>query len=66
MTYNEYIERLKMIWTGREVRFLGETYTVMDVDYNGALLINKPDQFKATTAILPSMLDDYRASSAYR
>ena len=57
MTYSEYIERMKRIWTGKKVRFHGQEYTVVDVDYNGALLIDKKAEFTETTAVGSWQLD---------
>ena len=36
---------------GMKVKYAGEDYTIVDVDYNGGLLIDKPAQFTETTAI---------------
>ena len=62
MTYKEGIEKEKAEWIGKKVKYQGNEYTVVDVDYNGALLINKPhkycDSYTAeTTAIGSWMLD---------
>ena len=57
MTYKEWIEKLKKEWIGRRVKFEGNTYTVVDVDYNGALLIDKPARFTDTTTIGISMIE---------
>ena len=57
MTYREYINNMKKEWNGRKVMYQGQEYTVIDVDYNGALLINKKSQFNDTTAIDQFMLD---------
>ena len=51
MTYSEFIKRLKDEWIGKSVLFEGESYNVIDVDYNGMLLINKPNTYNKTTAI---------------
>lgn len=51
MDYRERIERDKKEWIGKAVRFEGNTYNVVDVDYNGALMIDKPAQFTETTAV---------------
>lgn len=51
MTYREYIEAKRRKWAGKTVRYYGAEYKVLDVDYNGFLLINKADQFKADTAV---------------
>ena len=56
MTYKEGIEAMRRQWRDREVIFEGAVYTVLDVDYNGSLLIDKPDEFKATTAVSTSMV----------
>ena len=51
MEYRKYIESLKEKWVGKEVLYDDHEYTVVDVDYNGALLINKPSEFNDTTAV---------------
>lgn len=55
--YKDYIESKKREWIGKQVSYKGTIYTVLDVDYNGALLINKPAQFTDTTAISEFMID---------
>lgn len=50
-TYREYIERMRSEWVGKKVRFEGEVYNVVDVDYNGMLLIDKKAQYTDTTAV---------------
>lgn len=50
-TYSEYIEGLKKAWIGKSVLFENEEYTVVDVDYNGSLLIDKKARFTDTTAV---------------
>jgi hypothetical protein len=57
MTYKELVEKEKRDWIGKEVAYLGKMYIVVDVDYNGALLINKPARFTETTAISRFDLD---------
>ena len=56
MTYRESIEAMKREWRDRKVEYDGKIYSVLDVDYNGALLIDKPDEFKATTAVSVGMV----------
>ena len=51
MTYREWIESLRAKWIGQTVIYEGEKHTVIDVDYNGYLLIDKPAEFTETTAI---------------
>jgi len=52
----EWVEILRRLWRDMKVVYDGEVYTVLDVDSNGALLIDKPDEFKATTAVSISMV----------
>lgn len=51
MAYRDYIRRLRNFWVGLHVRYEGAEYTVLDVDYNGYLLIDKPAKFTDTTAV---------------
>lgn len=51
MTWREYIESMKTKWIGRRVEWDGMPYTVVDVDYNGGLLIDMPAQFTDTTSV---------------
>lgn len=50
-TWKEYIEKLKTQWIGKEVVFENEKHKVVDVDYNGALLIDKKARMTDTTAV---------------
>ena len=50
-TYEEYIESLRKEWTGAKVLYEGEEHTVVGVDYNAALMIDKPARFTDTTAV---------------
>ena len=50
-TYSEWIEKLKDQWIGKKVIFENKQYTVVDVDYNGALLIDKKARMTDTTAV---------------
>lgn len=56
MTYKDYINRMKTKWCGALVRYEDAVYTVTDVDYNGALLIDKPARFTPTTAVSVTMV----------
>lgn len=58
MAYRDYIERMKQRWIGRRVLFEGQPYTVVDVDYNGSLMIDKPARFTATTAVDTTMVKE--------
>lgn len=57
MSYKEYIQCMKKEWVGETVKFHGGKYKVIDVDYNGALLIDKKAEFTDTTAVDPAQLD---------
>ena len=57
MTYKEHIEELRREWIGKTVYYGGQPYTVLDVDYNGALMIDKPARFTETTAVGIYQLD---------
>ena len=50
-TYREWIEESKAEWIGKEVLYEEKRYTVMNVDYNGFLLINKKAEHTETTAV---------------
>jgi hypothetical protein len=50
-TYKEYINRLKNEWIGKIVEYEGKKYNVVDVDYNGMLLIDKKARYTDTTAV---------------
>ena len=50
-TYREWIESLKNEWIGKEVLYEGKKYNVVDVDYNGFLLINRKAIHTGTTAV---------------
>ena len=56
-TWREYIEGMKKKWIGKKVMFDNEKYKVVDVDYNGALLIDKKARFTETTAVSTSMVN---------
>ena len=56
MTYSKYIENLKAKWIGKNVKYEGKMYKVVDVDYNGGLLIDRQQYYcetytASTTAI---------------
>lgn len=50
-SYRELIEQYRKEWNGAEVIYEGNKHKVIDVDYNGALLIDKKAQFTDTTAV---------------
>ena len=51
MTYKEMIENMRREWIGARVLYEGEKYTVVGIDYNAGLLIDKPARFTDTTAV---------------
>lgn len=54
--YKDWIEEMKIKWIGQKVIYEEHEYMVVDVDYNGCLLINKPAQFTETTAVAQWMV----------
>ena len=60
MSYRDFIEGMRAEWIGRRVLFDGKPYTVTGVDYNGALLIDKPAQYTKDTAVAPHMVEVIR------
>ena len=51
-TYAQYIKNLRERWIGKTVIYNnGVSYKVVDVDYNGAILIDRPTELKKDTAI---------------
>ena len=54
MLYKDYIISMREKYVGAVVYYDGEKHTVVDVDYNGGLLIDKRAQFTETTAVSPT------------
>lgn len=50
-TYKEYVSALKNEWIGKTVKYENQKYKVVDVDYNGMLLIDKKARFTDTIAV---------------
>lgn len=50
-TWKEYIDTLKKEWIGKIVKYEDKKYNVVDVDYNGMLLIDKKARYTDTTAV---------------
>lgn len=55
-TWKEYIDELKHQWIGKEVVYENEKHKVVDVDYNGMLLIDKKARKTDTTAVAISTI----------
>lgn len=51
MTWREFIEKERKKYIGRKVKYEDKIYTVVDVDYNGVILIDKHGDFTPETAI---------------
>lgn len=49
--YRDWIEELKHKWVKKKVIYEGKEYTVVDVDYNGGLLIDKRNRYNDTTSV---------------
>ena len=50
-TWKEYISKLKKEYVGKIVEYENSKYNVVDVDYNGVLLIDKKATYTDTTAV---------------
>lgn len=64
MTYREYIEDLKREWIGRRLWYKGHAHTVVDVDYNGSLMIDLPTEHNTTTALCKATSSAIAAAGA--
>ena len=53
MTFNQYLAQKRSDWIGKRVIYAGDSnvYTVVGIDHNGGLLIDKPARFTETTAV---------------
>ena len=49
--WRDYIEKLKAEWIGKRVEFAGQVYTIVKVDYNGILHIDKKTKWNDTCAV---------------
>jgi len=52
--WSDFIKEKKQKWVGEVVIFDHKPFSVVDVDMNGALKINKASQFNETTAVSES------------
>lgn len=50
-SYQEYLRSMYAKYIGARVRYNGRSYKVIDVDYNGFLLIDIPSDHAETTAV---------------
>lgn len=51
MKYEELVAKDRARFIGKRVKFEGQIYDIVDVDYNGALMIDKEGRFTDTTAV---------------
>ena len=51
MSWRTHIDELKKNWIGTKVLYENKIYTIVDVDYNGVLHIDKPTEHNETTAV---------------
>lgn len=54
MAWKDRIEALRSEFIGKKVKYEDKIYTIVDVDYNGIIHINKPARFTSTTAVYES------------
>lgn len=50
-TWKQYIESLKAEFIGKKCAYEGKVYTIVSIDYNGIIHIDKPTTHNATTAV---------------
>lgn len=50
-SYQEYLRSMYAKYIGAQVRYNGRLHKVIDVDYNGMLLIDIPSDHAETTAV---------------
>lgn len=50
-TWKNYINKLESEFVGKKVTYNDNIYTIVKVDYNGIIHINKPTQHNTTTAV---------------
>lgn len=60
MAWKDYIERMKEKWIGKEVSFEGKKYTVVDVDYNGSLMIDKETYYCESYTGKTTAVDEFQ------
>lgn len=51
MNYKDYIDFKKREWIGKKVKYDNKIYKVVDIDYNGYLMIDRATRFNDTTAV---------------
>ena len=51
MSYRDLIEQERAEFIGRKVLYKGQPHTIVGVDYNGGLLIDKKTEFNDTTSV---------------
>ena len=49
--YRDWIAELKRKWVTKKVIYEGKEYGVVDVDYNGGLLVEKRNRYNETTSV---------------
>ena len=64
MTLKEYVEDRKKRWIGLKVYYRGKPYTVVDVDHNGMLLIDRPNAFIDTNGRMSEITDTTAVTEA--
>lgn len=51
MSYRDLINQERSEFIGKKVIYKGQPYVIVDVDYNGGLMIDKKAEYTETTAI---------------
>ena len=51
MSYRVLVESERREYIGRAVIYKGESHKIVDVDWNGAIMIDQKAQFTDTTAV---------------
>lgn len=49
--WKEYIKKLNNEYVGKKVNYDGSVYTIVKVDFNGAVHIDRPGNYTETTAV---------------
>lgn len=51
MSYRDLVEQERREYIGRDVIYKGERHKIVDVDWNGAIMIDLKARFTETTAL---------------
>ena len=51
MSFSAWVRTLENEFVGKKVQYEGKIYTIVKVDYNGLIHIDKPSRYNTTTAV---------------